>query len=155
MKQLFCKKVFIYFAVVMAMGVITSCKSNDEHYVPYVNFKFEIDLGINNGLKVSSYSMKFPEPGFAGVIVFCEYYDSFSPIQSIYHAYDAVCTNEIDAECSLTVDDNGVIAECPCCGSKFSLLGGYPLNGPATRSLRRYQTYIAGEWLRVYNTNKY
>jgi nitrite reductase/ring-hydroxylating ferredoxin subunit len=142
--------IFFIFIALMYLPV-TSCDNNDDEYIPYVPILLDIDLGLINSLKVSGYSMKFPEFGYSGVIVLCQFYDNFAPANSIFQAFDATCTNEITRDCSLEVDDNSIIATCPCCGSKFSLFDGYPIEGVAKRPLRSYKTYLYNENLRVKN----
>lgn len=126
------------------------CKDSDP-IIPWVEVKLSIDLSVNNGLKVPSYSMKFNEAGYSGVIVLCWFYDYSAPTQSIYYAYDATCPNEISQDCSLVPEDNGIYATCPCCSTKFTLLGGYPVEGTSASNLKSYNTRLSGEKLWVYN----
>jgi nitrite reductase/ring-hydroxylating ferredoxin subunit len=145
------KSIFYSFASLFFFFVPMGCESDQEHSIPWVEVKLSIDLGINNGLKVPAYSMKIPEAGYSGVLVLCGYYDHYAPAQSEYFAYDATCTYEVSQDCSLEIESNSLYATCPCCGSKFYLMGGIPVEGPAPKSLKRYNIRLSGEKLWVYN----
>jgi Rieske Fe-S protein len=77
------------------------------------------------------------------VIVYCEF-------QGSYYAYDAACTHEVSQTCSLTTE--GILASCPCCKSKYILLGSaLPSSGPATHPLQPYHVSVSGNRLIIYN----
>ena len=61
-----------------------------------------------------------------------------------FTALTATCTHE---GCTIT-GFSGQSYVCPCHGSQFSTSGGV-LNGPASRSLRQYQTQFAGGVLTI------
>ncbi len=145
------KSFFCSFTFLSLIFIPMGCDKEEEHYIPWVEVKLSIDLGINNGLKVPAYSMKVSEAGFSGVLVLCGYYDNYAPAQSEYYAYDATCTYEVSRDCSLEIEENSLYAICPCCGSKYYLMGGIPVEGPAPKSLKRYNTRLSGEKLWVYN----
>jgi len=74
----------------------------------------------------------------------------------VYSAYDAACTHDVSKTCSLCEKGaiNGSIGTCPCCGSKYVLLGGgYVIKGPAIEPLKQYHVQILdnGARIRVYN----
>lgn len=120
-----------------------SCDEIDSQ-IPDVPFSFTIDLVLNNELTIPGNSLYFPGPGFGGVIVYCE-------LPGSYYAYDATCTNEISQSCK--VKNEGVLATCRCCESKFVLIGtAYPTDGPAAAPLKQYHVSVIGDsMLRVYN----
>ncbi|HKJ78889.1 MAG TPA: Rieske 2Fe-2S domain-containing protein, partial [Prolixibacteraceae bacterium] len=99
---------------------------------------------IANELQIPGNSVLFPTWGFGGVIVYCE-------LPGTYYAFDATCTHEISRTC--TVENEGVLATCPCCESQFILLSGaYPSSGPATVPLKQYNISVVNDFiLRVYN----
>jgi nitrite reductase/ring-hydroxylating ferredoxin subunit len=121
-----------------------SCDKIQDTPVPNVPVDFVINLNIVNELTVSGNSVFFPQFGYGGVIVCCE-------LPGSYYAFDATCTHEISRSC--IVQNEGMIAECPCCGSQFVLLGSaYPSKGPATLPLKQYHVSIVNSFeIRVYN----
>ena len=135
------KRIFQIF-LLFSVCFVVSCDNSDNNYIPYVPVNFTVDLNTFNDLTTTGFSQKYDVPGFSGVIVFCEFYDVSNPFNSIYHAYDATCTYEISADCSLTNDGNNVIATCPCCSTKYSLFDGFPIDGSATIPLKYYQVSL-------------
>lgn len=123
---------------------LVSCDKLNESPVPYVPVNFIINLNIVNELNVPGNSVYFPNYGYGGVIIYCEFPGS-------YYAFDATCTYEVKPDCRVV--NEGVIAECPCCGSKFILIdNGYPGEGKATIPLKQYHVAIINNFeLRVYN----
>lgn len=119
-----------------------SCNTIDSE-VPDIPFTFEINLNLYNNL-VPGNALLFKGVGYGGVIVSCE-----SPGR--YYAYDATCTEEISQDCTLELE--GILGVCPCCQSKYILIGGgYPTSGPAAAPLRPYNVSQVNSFtLRVYN----
>lgn len=127
----------------MVMVPFAACDKEQNQVIPYVPVSFSVDLGIVNDLTVTGNSVYFRGPGFAGVVVYCEYPGS-------WQAYDAACTHEIDPKVAVTLE--GAVATCPRCGSQFLLAGGgYPVKGPATFPLQPYHVSVTGNTLRIYN----
>jgi nitrite reductase/ring-hydroxylating ferredoxin subunit len=133
-------KSFIFFLLFFSL----SCDEINKSPVPYVSVNLIINLNIVNELNVPGNSVYFANAGYRGVIVCCEYPGS-------YYAFDAACTNDINSDCR--VRNEGMIGECPCCGSRFILLNnGYPGDGPATIPLKQYNVSVINSFeLRVYN----
>jgi Rieske Fe-S protein len=46
---------------------------------------------------------------------------------------------------------SGISAIDSCCNSRFSIIDGSVINGPATRPLYQYRTLFDGNALRIYN----
>ena len=126
------------------LTVFLSCDKLNNSPVPYVNVNFAVNLNIVNELNIPGTSVCFPHYGYGGVIIYCE-------LPGSYLAFDATCTEEISSDCRLKND--GVVAECPCCGSTFILIdNGYPGKGPATIPLKQYHVSLINNFeLRVYN----
>lgn len=123
----------------------------DQDYIPYVPVSFSIDLTVYNQLTTSGYSELFENEGYGGVIVFCEYYDVSTPSASLYYAYDATCTYEVSSDCRLVNEGNNVNAVCSCCGSEYSLFGGYPFKGEASKGLKAYDVSVLNSKLYISN----
>jgi nitrite reductase/ring-hydroxylating ferredoxin subunit len=133
----------IFLLLLTSWLTLYNCDNERYQIVPYVPVSFTINLNIWNDLTVPGNSVYFDGPGYAGVIIYCEYPGS-------YYAFDAACTHEISIDCKITCD--GVMATCPCCGSQFVLLsGGNPIKAPATKPLQPYHISVTNNLLRVYN----
>jgi len=118
-----------------------SCKEIDSQ-IPEVPVSFQVNLNIYNELRVPGNSAYFPQPGFGGVIVYCE-------LEGSYYAFDAACTYEISSGCR--VENKGLVGTCSCCGSEFVFVGGSVSKGPAAAPLKQYTVSAYGDMLRVYN----
>ena len=134
-----------YFIFFLFLNLLTpACDDIIESPIPEVYVSFTINLNIINELNVPGMSVFFTHVGFGGVIVYCEQPGS-------YYAFDAACTYEANRTC--IVKNDGVLADCPCCGSQFVLISGaYPVKSPATIPLKQYNISVMNSYtLRVYN----
>ena len=143
-----------YFRLIVLAAFVfllpVSCNDEYEGRIPYVPVNINVVVSSHIDLNVPGNYIYFPTDGFAGVILFC-----FDNINHIYYAYDAACTHDISSDCSLLQKGaiEGVIATCPCCGSKFNLFNGGIMNGPAIEPLKQYRVQVldGGARLRIYN----
>ncbi len=72
--------------------------------------------------------------------------------QNSFKAYDRHCTYQPDESCALvTIDDTKLFAEDTCCKSKFQLIDGNPVDGPATLGLQPYNTSFYGNIIHIWN----
>jgi len=108
-------------------------KSNQ--IVPYVY----VDLYVN--ISLPSYSSLnaiggwvYVSGGSQGIIIYRQTADQFS-------AYDRHCTYNAENPCgSASVDSTNSFVNCSCDGSQYQLYDGLVIQGPATYSLKGYQT---------------
>lgn len=144
MRQLVLKKGKYFLSIIFLVLFFPSCDKVNQSPIPDVYVSFTVNLVIANELNVPGNSVLFSEFGFGGVIISCEAPGS-------WYAFDAACTYEASRSCS--VENDGVLADCPCCGSQFVLLGGaYPTNSPATIPLKQYNvSLLNNSTLRIYN----
>lgn len=140
----------IFYLFVFLCFILVSCEDREE-YIPYVEVSFSVDLNINNNLATPGYSMLYPGEGFGGVIVYCEYYDYVTPDKSIFKAYDAACTLEVEDSCSIINTGNSFFGECPCCHSQYEFTNGQPVEGDAVYSLKRYKATVISNKVYVRN----
>ncbi|MCD7976884.1 MAG: hypothetical protein LUG51_06905 [Tannerellaceae bacterium] len=83
--------------------------------------------------------------GFAGILL---YHGS----QDIYYAYELACPYEAKKNITIEIAENGLNAECPQCGSIYSLdAGGLRVDGPTTYNLTRYQVISTSTGFTVRN----
>ena len=143
---------FFYAPVFVLLLLLTpQCTDKYEDYVPYVPVSLNINLDIRNELKIPGNSIYIKEYGYGGIIVYCEMFDFMAPANSIYHAYDATCTNEVSTECIVEIEDNSVFASCPCCQNRYSLLDGRLQKGTAKWPLKQYVVRVVNNTLRITN----
>jgi Rieske Fe-S protein len=95
--------------------------------------------------------MLYPQAGYGGVIIYCQYYDIATPSNSLYYTYDATCTLEVSDSCSVVNEGNGLNAVCPCCGSTYNLMDGFPINGEAPYALKEYNISLFDNMLHITN----
>lgn len=125
--------------------LLTLCTDQDQ-VVPYVKVNISIYLydpefsalqGIGNSIAVTG--------GVSGILIYRLSMEEFL-------AFDRTCTHNVDDFCQVFSDDSGLFAvDTFCCGSKFLLLDGSVVKGPAKYPLKQYNTYFDGQYLTVYN----
>ena len=134
MKQIY--SFILRFLLLSSLTLIlfVSCSKN-QNIVPYVY----VDQYIN--ISLPSYSSlnyiggwTYITGGSRGIIIYRQSYDQFS-------AYDRHCTYNADNPCGkATVDSTNTFVECSCDSSRYQLFDGLVIQGPATYSLKNYQT---------------
>jgi hypothetical protein len=148
---LFSKSIFS-FSLFIVLFFNFSCTDKREEYIPDVNVNFSVNLDVNNDLTSPNTSMLYPNVGYGGVIIYCWYYDYSAPSNSIYYAFDATCTLEVSDSCTVAIDGNTNIGECPCCHTKYDFSsGGYPISGEALYSLKSYNISLINNKLYIRN----
>ncbi len=131
------KHIFLKVLLVFLPVLLNSCSKEDDHPVPYVRVEFSF-LVHNHNLSHSGMSAQFLGHGYRGIFVYRVSPDEF-------RAYDRACTYSPHT-CTLNIsEDNAVLVGADCSESVYSLLDGYPLEGPANYPLREYRTYFDGE----------
>lgn len=69
-----------------------------------------------------------------------------------FRAYDRHCPYNAFESCRVTVNSSGIEAEDDvCCNSKFLIIDGSVLEGPAALPLKQYQTSFNGNTLLITN----
>ncbi|MDP2335039.1 MAG: hypothetical protein Q8N05_01045 [Bacteroidota bacterium] len=130
------------FLCVLILTGINGCKDDYVSVVPYVY----VDMNINPISYIDNIPgafYYFANKGYGGIILLYDQTENSNP----FLAFDAACTYETSSTCRVVPEESGFLANCPCCGSKFMLLGGNgsPINGPAIEPLKQYRTsYIGG-----------
>ena len=126
----------ILFALLFVLNLFLNlgCNKNNQ-IVPYVY----VDLYVN--ISLPSYSnlnaiggWVYVSGGSKGIILYRQTADQFA-------AYDRHCTYNSDNPCGpASVDSTHSFVECSCDGSQYQLYDGLVIQGPATYSLKSYQT---------------
>lgn len=123
----------------------SGCKK-DEDTIPNVTVNLVLsttDIAFNDLNAVGGWI--YLVGGSRGIVVYRLSIDEFM-------AYDRHCTYTPSESCAkIEVDQSGIIAEDPCCGSLFILTDGSVAGDPASIPLKRYQTSFDGNLLHIYN----
>jgi hypothetical protein len=146
---------FIFFVSVIAILPISCGKENPvNELIPHVNVNLLINpaspqytAGPNgNGDLSFDGNWAYVSGGYRGIIIYNAGFDE-------YKAYERTAPYNYPngTECRVTVDETAFFAIDPCSTSKYNLLDGSPYEGPATLSLKQYQTQFDGVYLHVFN----
>lgn len=140
------KSNLIIFFTLCNLIFTQSCKHKDD-IVPnvYVDFYFYLsdpDFSALNAIGNSVYVTG----GYSGLLIYRKSADDFM-------VFDRACTNAPSKECErVEVDESGLFAVCPCCSSRFTIIDGYVVEGPASRPLKEYVASFDGNnVVHVYN----
>lgn len=139
------KRIFVCLMAMLSM----SCTKEPVSSIPNYSVNITIDLSREWRLK-ELYSSKIfdsnyafyqanPQVGFGGILLYHGPNNNGSGDR--YYAFDAACPYEAQKNVTVEVEEGGMNAKCPKCGSVFDLSNG--LGNPKTGSL-------ATEYLRQY-----
>lgn len=138
-------RISVFFVSFLILSLSQSCNKDERIPYVYVNFRVYLDLPEFSGLKTPG-NFVYVTGGVRGIILYCPFTDE-------YKAYERNCPYEpSNPDAILSVDSTGLFLVCRHCDSKFMLLDGSIINGPAKYSVLQYQTYLENNILYVYNT---
>lgn len=126
--------------------LLFSCSKEKESTVPNVpvNLRLDLDDPANFQLNSVGGSMTIIG-GNRGIIVYRIGLNEYSAIER-------TCSYQSTDTCAyVSIDSTISTVGCHCCGSRFQLLDGAPIKGPANASLRLYQTNLINRYLYIYN----
>jgi hypothetical protein len=107
-----------------------SCKDNYNGTVPYRKVSFNVSLNTGNIVHVGG--CEYYSGGVNGIVVYRVDMVNFV-------AYDRACPYDWDYNGYVVYHSPSLSLQCEKCGSAFSILDGYPLDGSvATSPLRSY-----------------
>lgn len=139
-------KINILSFILISIFSISACDKNN-NIIPnvFVDRTIFITQPSYNQLNAVGGWIYLNDEGVRGIIVYRKTIDEF-------RAYDRNCTFDPAEACAtVEVESSGISAKDNCCGSVFELSEGLVINGPATVSLKRYQTFFDGAALRITN----
>lgn len=144
----FKNRIILFYTLLFCLIVLlpSSCKKTDD-VIPYVTVNEYLNLSLPSYLPLTIVNgwVYYQGAGNKGLIVVNVDGVNFA-------AYDRTCTFDPAESTSIVqVINNNVIAIDSICGSKFSILDGSIINGPASQSLKRYQTSVSNNVLHIYN----
>lgn len=123
-----------------------ACSKDQESTVPNVpvNVRINLDNPGYNNLNTIGGSV-YVDGGYRGIIVYRRGIAEFL-------AYERTCSFQSTDTCAyVSLDSTISSVGCKCCSSRFQLIDGAPIKGPANASLRRYQTNLVDRYLYIYN----
>ena len=137
--------------LICLLSVLVACNKEDINQqlgIPYVNVDRYILLNDPNSLSLNAVGgFLYVNAGSRGILVYHRAYEE-------YVAFDRHCTHNTSDACGkVSLDSSSnVILNCACCASKFSIIDGSVLNGPAINPLLQYQAQLSGPGtLHIYN----
>ncbi len=145
MKTHIIKFISFPFFLIFFLLLTPQCKKDKKDQIPYVYVNFYMNIstqyiGLNN---IGGY--EYITGGVRGIIVYRRSTEEFM-------AYERDCPYQPSNSCALVqVDNSAVMAVDSCCGSKFLLLDGSIVKGPATIMLKQYHTSFDGTTLHIFN----
>lgn len=134
------------YLILLLIFIGSACSKIENNTIPFYPVYLELDLtyedkDLNNLFSSKIYTSKninsaVEKAGFGGVLIFHGEDIGYGA----YQAYDIACPNEASASTVVHVDDTGIHAICPVCGSKYELTGsGFPTQGsPSKHKLQSY-----------------
>ena len=140
------KNSLLFVFVSFLFFISCSKNGNNNSNIPYVPVNIDIypanpqyiNLNVDGG-------WVYLTGGSRGIIV-------YRLAQGEYYAYDRHCTYQpLDACGKVKMDTDNITLVDTCCGSKFIVVDGSVINGPAGLPLQRYQTYYDGTTLHITN----
>lgn len=144
----FFTKVIIILIFFNSFSIFSSC--NHEDVIPYIEFYESVYLNLPQYQSVQTPGnyiyLPSPQFGYAGVILYCKFPDE-------YIAYERNCPyNASKEDAILDISDSLNLMVCRNCGSRFSLMDGGKVSGPAKYDAKRYNTTLQnGNKLDIYN----
>lgn len=123
-----------------------SCEKGTPSGIPYVPVNYQLTvsnpefsplLAVGGWLYIGG--------GSRGIIVYRATPDEF-------RAFDRHCTFQVNDNCRVNMDDTDIQAvDEECCESKFLIIDGAPIDGPANIGLHQYNTSYDGNTLLIFN----
>jgi len=151
-----------YALVLLAIALIStssSCRKDNNTQntedIPNVPVSLTINMDLPQHIELQQIGhWKYFDGGSRGIVVYHSLDDQFL-------AYDRNCSYKpLDACATLEVEDNNLYLRCgetvldtfkKCCGSRFELSSGFPIQEPANRVLKVYNVSRSGNTLFVNN----
>lgn len=146
------KKNTIWFQIIVlvTLTLLISCNKDENNknqgLIPNVNVNFYIQPNTIDFIPAGSWK-SYDNEGYRGVLI-------YRLDQNTFLAYEKTCPYDPDQACAhVEVDINTFTLLDSCCMSRFNLIDGTPVEGPATMPLLQYFTDFDGNYLHVYNGN--
>lgn len=140
------KQVLKILLLFVFITLSTSCERDRDDLIPYASVDFIIDINstfYNELASVGGYV--YVTGGYKGILLYRLSMDDFL-------AFERSCTFKPLDPCErIVMEESRLSMKDSCCGSRFLILDGSVIEGPATRMLTQYFTSFNGQYLRVFN----
>lgn len=142
-----------YLILLLLPLLTTNCSKDSSDIIPNVRFTAEINL---DNPQYSGKNPFFVLPGGTNRYVGVNGVVVFEVTPTEFYAFDLMCTHQHDNGNRFYVEEinqGDVVLRCPECGSEFNIAAEYGsvVTGPAKWPLKRYQTSVTGNILRIWN----
>ncbi len=135
-----------YLLFLLTIFVHFSCGEYVHETIPSRSVNINISMRDANYYKLNHYGgYLYLTGGVSGIIV-------YRLDETTFKAYDRACPYDWEKTDSwLWVEPSGLTIIDSCCGSRFNIIDGTVINGPAKLPLKYYRTSFDGMMLRIYN----
>ena len=134
------------FAMLVLAVLFIRCNGYEHETIPNVQVNFTIypdNVNYYNLNYIGGY--EYFTGGVAGIII-------YRIDMTTFVAYDRACPYDWeDPKAWLEVDESGLMIVDQHCGSRFNILDGSVIDGPAMYPLMMYHTSYDGRRLRIYS----
>ena len=139
MKKAFC-------ALLISVVLLPACDKDDENDIPNVLVNFTISIAPEAPALNAVGGWVYVTGGVKGIVIYRHTLEEF-------FAIERNCSYQPATGAQVSVDSTNLFLRDPGCGSKFYMIdGGSVANGPASRSLKRYNVTFDGvNTIHVYN----
>lgn len=134
-----------YWIFILPLLFLDARCDRGESQIPYREVDFEINLNLPayQDLVVPT-GWIYVSGGSRGIII-------YRHTQETFVAMDRHATYNVDDNCRVDVLEDNITVEDPCSGSRWLIIDGSVMDGPATFPLQQYSTSWNPPILRVYN----
>jgi len=145
-----------FLLIIIIINLAISCGENDLPSIQtgYVNFSLYPNsveyLQLNN---IGGWAYVFANKPSRGIIIYRLSLDEFRAFERTpTYKPDSCCITNPVYECTrLIVDQSALFVLDTCAGSKYLILDGSVVEGPATYPMLQYNTHYDGNVLYVFN----
>ncbi len=143
---MFKKTLYVCSLVLVSVYILSSCKKETKDNIPTVYVDFYIDPNSTIYLQLNlPGGWVYVTGGVRGIVLYRITTDEF-------RAFDRACPNEPNNSAAyIKVESSNTTVIDSLCGSRFVLLDGSVIKGPATLPLHQYHAVYDGQYLHVYN----
>ena len=125
--------------------IFFACAKERQHPVPNVMVEFTLNLESTQFIELNTIGgWAYFTGGYRGIIIYRQSVDEF-------RAFDRACPYHPFDDCAIVRVFDPPLATDTCCGSRFLLLDGSVVTGPAQYPLKQYRTFYNYPYLTVSN----
>lgn len=151
-------KINIILLITTFLFILSCDNRNNEHIIPKIKLDFTLSVLNIPELQVPMTPKYIKDAngrrvGYNGHGIYV-----MKTASNAYVAFDASCTlfnsteNHTDiTEYLLQKENNHLIVYCPICKSEYNLLDGNVQKEPSKEPLKRYNTSVSGNNIRIFN----